>query len=164
MFLGSSKRIWRDTQTVVPWPEVGEERSSPERAGGLKIFYFYNDMYLFLTCIARHCNFCVSFDFEPDAKEMKIFLQILTFLQLTRALLNLSFAECTITCSKVTHWGVNLFLHLLVFLYRIKGQNIISSFEKIIQMFFETFPFLVWHILLERGYLLYMFKISKVSR
>ena len=33
--------------------------------GGLKKFYFYNDMYLFLTRIARHRDFRdVCFDFE----------------------------------------------------------------------------------------------------
>ena len=44
----------------------------------VKKFYFYNDIYLFLTRIARRRNFRdVSFDFEPDAKEMnKIFFKI----------------------------------------------------------------------------------------
>ena len=40
-----------------------------------KKYFFYTNIYLFLTHIARCCNFRdVSFDFEPDAKEMnKIF-------------------------------------------------------------------------------------------
>ena len=50
------------------------------RGGWLKKFYFYNDMYLFLTRFARRRNFRdVSFDFELDATEMKGFVQNLTW-------------------------------------------------------------------------------------
>ena len=43
----------RGTRDVVPWPEVG----GGSQPGGLKFFYFYNNIYLFLTHVARCCNF-----------------------------------------------------------------------------------------------------------
>ena len=83
------------TQKHVPQILLGDDQSimckgDPVRCsvGSSKKFYFYNDIYLFLTRIATSATF-PSFDFEPDAKEMnKIFSKFDLILRLARALLS----------------------------------------------------------------------------